>query len=356
MTLKQDPTKTEMDSMTYNRNDTFKYTIESAGTSKELEYKPEWKKWKGFYLNSPELHSVVNRKAMWTVGKGYKTKKKDKKVLDSIRGNGLDTFNSIMFNAVVTYTTCGDFFAEIIRDKRNKIINLKPLNPGTIKIHANNQGVITHYSQKIGYDDDEIIFNPTEIFHLAWNRISDQIHGNSTVEKLTEIISMIQEAKQDMRIVFHRYVKPLWVFSVDTDDSTEISDFKKKIDRTVQKAENLIVPKDTVDNIERVSIPQFSTLDPLPWIRFLELEFVKSEGVPNIILGEGNQVTEATAKVLYLAFQQMVEWNQLFLQEQIKAQLGIDIEFEFPAQIQEELQEDEKKDGGIDDHVKVDNS
>ena len=64
-----------------------------------------------------------------------------------------------------------------------------------------------------------------------------------------------------------------------------------------------------------------------------------AEGVPEVILGHGEETTEATSKILYLAFQQMIEYNQLFLEEQLKLQLGLDIEFNFPASIEPSLPE-----------------
>ena len=42
---------------------------------------------------------------------------------------------------------------------------------------------------------------------------------------------MRSEAMNDLQTVFHRYVKPLWVFSVDEDNQTKIDAFKNKVDK-----------------------------------------------------------------------------------------------------------------------------
>lgn len=326
------------------------YSVEVAQSTTQEEYQnKEFSEQLGAYLEVSELAGLIDRKAQFVVGRGYKSKKK----LDHIRGNGLDSFNTIMYNAVRTYTVGGDFFAEIVRNKRGEIKNLKPLNPSTMKVIANPAGAIIRYEQHIeGRKGTEkpIIFQPDEIFHLAYNRIADQIHGQSTVKKLLPIIEMRREVMNDLRVVFHRYVKPLWIFSVDTDDTVEVDKFKKKVDSTIEKAENLVVPKDTVDNVERVSIPQYSSLDPLPWVQLLQNEFLKAEGVPAVIMGESKKVSEAESKILYLAWQQVVEFNQMFLEEQIKSQLKLDIQFEFPASIEPDLQRDEKKDSPLNRH------
>jgi len=309
---------------------------------------PNWSKWFGFYKKVPELQAVVNKKAIWTLGRGFRADSKTTKLLQGIKGNGKDTFNSIMNNQVVVYTVGGDSFAEIIRNKRGVLRNLKPMNPGSIGIVTNEKGIITKYLQTIrsGNFTKKIEFNPEDIFHLSWNRLGDEPHGRSTIEKLEDIIEMKNEAMIDMRIVFHRYVKPLILVRADTDDETEITNLKAKLDNAVEKMENMIIPKDSLE-MERMSIPQYSTLDPLPWIELLQKFFILAEGVPEVILGLGKDTTEASSKILYLAFQQNIEHNQRFLEEQIKAQLKLDVEFNFPADLAGHMQGDMRKEGNL---------
>ena len=312
-------------------------------------YYPSWSKWFGYYKTIPQIQSVINKKAIWSVGKGFEAKPGVTKTLDKIRGCGKDTFNSIIFNQIVSYTACGDSFAEIIKNKRGEIKNLKPINPGSMSIISNENGIIDKYIQTVNYGQTKkrtITFSPDDIFHLPWMRLGDEPHGRSTIEKIEWIIEAMNEAQKDMRIVFHRYVKPLMLVKADTDDATEIAALKVKLDKAVENMENMIVPKDTVE-MERMSIPQYSTLDPLPWMEFLEKQFLIAEGVPEVILGFGRETTEASSKILYLAFQQNIEHNQLFLEEQMKAQLGIDVEFNFPENISPELTDDVRKERNI---------
>jgi len=332
------------------------------GASGQTDYtwqNNDWTKWHGYYRKIPELAAIIDKKAQWVVGKGFKLKgsAETKNRIRRIKGYGKDTFNSIMANLVRTYTIAGDAFAEIIRDKKGRLINLKPLAPDSIKIVVNPQGMIKEYIQtaNLPHQKEKTItrFDKDDILHLAWNRIADEIHGISTIEKLELTIQMMQEIKRDMRVIFHRYVKPLLITEVDTDDATEIASFKTQLDKAVEKGENLIIPKGTA-NVDRVSIPQYSTLDPLPWVRYLEKEFIRAEGIPQVILGSSSEEdTEASAKIVYLAFEQMVRYNQLFLEDQLKAQMNLDINFEFPASIEPSLLEDNKKDGQINKAMNV---
>lgn len=306
--------------------------LPATDESGETFYKPEYLKWLGFYKQIPEVQAVIDKKAIWTIGKGYKAKEK-KDQLEKIRGNGKDTFNSILANLYKVAKICGDSFAEIVKNKRSELKNLKPLNSETIKIYHNSYGLISKYEQVI-QGKVATTFKPDEIFHLANNRIGDECHGISSLEKLDKIIKFKNQSQDDLAVIFHRYVKPLLISKVDTDDQTEVNNFKTKLDNAFKNMENIIIPSGTVEEIERVSIPQFSTLDPMPWIRLLQEYFIMAEGIPEVILGYGKETTEATSKILYLAFQQNIEWEQLWLEEQIKAQLGIEIEFEFPASIE----------------------
>ena len=318
------------------------------------KYYPDWRKWFGYYKVIPELQAVINKMAVWTVGKGYEADKKTQEKLDKIRGCGKDTFDSVIFNLQVTKRVGGDAFAEIVRNKRGELRNLKPINPGSMVVLSNHKGIITGYEQvvipsgqtKRAVRQEPIRFKPNDIFHLMNNRLGDEPHGRSTIEKIVDIIEMKNESMQDMKIVFHRYVKPLIISMIDSDDESEIAAFKAKLDKAVRYMENMVVPKDTVE-MERMSVPQYSTLDPLPWIQLLQQYFIMSEGVPGVILGEAEKTTEATAKILYLAFQQNIEAEQLYLEQQIKAQLKLDVEFNFPADLAEHMEGDMRKEGGV---------
>lgn len=325
------------------------YSSPAADTTSEVEFQDtRWSEWLGIYNDIIPIKGFVDRKAFWVVGKGYKASKKTKNRLDKIRGNGFDTFNSILLNAVKVYTMSeAGFFAEIIRTKRGELLNLKPLNPGIIKVKANDRGIITGFEQwangKLRHR-----WRPEEMFYLPWNRIADSIHGTSTIKRLEWESEAYKEAKEDMRIVFHRYVKPLIISHVDTDDPTEITNFKQKLDKAVELGENLVLPYDTLKNMERMSIPQHSSLDPMPWLEKLERDFLIADGVPSIILGSAEKGDkEATVKVLYLAYQQNIEANQMFLEEQIRAQLGVEIELEFPASLEPTMQKDQSKSRSI---------
>lgn len=353
---------------TTNRNSETAFSIASAASDSptgvnEVSYTPDWNKWNGYYRTIDILAAVIDSKARWTVGDSFTTDEATKTKLSKIKGFGKDTFNSIMFNQLRTALICGDSFAEIIKDKAGRLINIKPINPSSMKIIIDEYGIIKRFEQI-----SQIIkkpmqpFEPKEIFYLPYNRIADEMHGRSDIEKVEDIVKKLKELIKDNQIMIHRYIKPLTVWKVKTDDTTEVQAFKTKVDHAFEYTENLIIPDQTVAGFDNVSTPANAVLDPLPFISSLKQDITKAMGVPEIILGWGGDTTEASAKILYLSFEQMVKFHQKWLEEQIEEQLGLKINFNAPASIDPAqsgenpnnnnlkvttLSADNKKDGGI---------
>lgn len=295
----------------------------------------DWPKWFGYYKTIPELAAAIDIKATWTIGKGFKSNELTELALSRIRGWGKDTFNTILENCVRTYNIGGDSFAEIIRDRRGILINLKPMDPETIRIVANAKGVIIRYEQR-SKGKETRMFEPDEVFHLARNRVADEIHGVSMVKAVEEIILMRNEAMADYRKLLHRNIYPVRIWHLDTDDSTKIAAFKAKADKAYTQGENIYIPMGSVET-EIAAVPANSTLNPLPWITQLNQYFFQATGVPQIIAGGSMEITEASAKIAYLAFEQTIEEEQLFIEEQVLKQLNLEIELEFPATLQQDV-------------------
>ena len=138
----------------------------------------KWPQWYGYYRSIPELKQAIDTRAIWTVGKGYEAKPRARAILSLIHGWGEDTFNDILKNMIITKRICGDAFAEIIRDKKTGILlNLKPLDPSTIRIVVNKKGIHQRYEQVSKTTKQVIKFPPHKIFHLLNKRVADEIHG-----------------------------------------------------------------------------------------------------------------------------------------------------------------------------------
>src|SRR3990167_453604 len=125
----------------------------------------KWAQQWGYFNSIPEMKSAILMKAIWNVGKGYTTDSRTKVILEQITGMGKDTFLEIILNMEVTKRIGGDAFAEIIRDDKGVLINLKTLDPATMKLVFDRRGIIKRYEQVSKTNGNPTIkFKPTDIF------------------------------------------------------------------------------------------------------------------------------------------------------------------------------------------------
>lgn len=312
-------------------------TTDGADGQKEYTWQmQDWNEHLGYYKNIPELRTAVDAKANWIMGAGYEADEATTMLLDTIKGHGKDTFNSILRNMQTVKTIAGDSFAEIIRDKKGQLINIKTLDPSTIAVVHNKQGIVQRYEQVSKVKKPNKRFQPNEMFHLSRNRIADEVHGISIIPAVKWIIDARNESMADWKRVLHRNVAPVWIYHLDTDSAEEIAAFKATQDKARANAENIYVPKGVVEP-EQMITAQNATLNPLAWIEKLNDYFFQVVNVPQIIVGNAKEFTDASGKIVYLAFEQSVKGEQLYIEEQVLAQLNLEIFLTFPASLQQEL-------------------
>jgi len=328
------------------------FTITSQDTDgsdyTETYYIPDFAKWNGYFRQVCEFKAVVNKFGSWTFGRGIKADPKNEKKLKAIKGTGRESSRIVLKNQWQTAMICGDSFGHIIKDSQGRMTNLKPLNPGKIAIVANSQGIIIAYEQNLG-KGKAIRYNVEEIYHLSYEREADEIHGIPMPEAIVSLLEARSEGLLDLRVLYHRTVKPIMFYEAETDDTTKLNSLEAVINNAFKKSESIVIPKGVIGEIKRSSSPQFSTNDinSLSYLKFLIRQFVTAMGMPEVIMGWGESTTEASANIIYLAFQQTIEDMQLYIQETVEIQLNIEINLEFPASIETMLQADNNKDGPV---------
>jgi hypothetical protein len=334
----------------WNKNiDGFNIPKESTESS---TYQADWTKWHGIYRNIPEIRSTIDTHCKWIIGKKLKLgDAKTKEFNKRVKGIGKDTLRKILLNIKRVSKICGDCYAWAPRDKAGRLLNLKILDSGTIEIQADEFGIIKKYVQvstkndssklriMTKVEDKKILdeFEPKDIFHISNERIGDEIHGIPDTEKLQKIIKITQQGIMDYTTILHRFGKPTFFYEANTDDDTELDDIKDKIDKAQKNFENIVIPKDTLNNIEKVAVAQFSMPDPMPWLNFIRNYFSESSGVPDIVRGRSKEVSLAAGKLEYLGFKEKIEMEQIEFSEDIEMQLGLKISFEPPQDIDIEV-------------------
>lgn len=300
----------------------------------------KWSEYLGYYKQIPELKKAIDALGMWTVGKGWTASNETTNQLNKWIGWGEDSFQSIMWNLFVVKKINGDSFAEIIRNDKGTITNLKPLSPDRIKIVLNEKGLITGYEELNKHNKTQRKFEPNQIFHLSNDRVGAEIHGVSVVEACKWVIDARNESMSDWRRLLHR--STIRVIEVDVDNTAKIIDLRDQYKEAIASGEVLIVPK---DNVSFPDAP-INFIDPQNWIRYLENQFYQAVGVPKIILGGSQEFTEASSKIGYLTFEQVYMSEQRELESDLWNQLAIKIKFERPVSLKNEVQQSESKNTG----------
>ena len=333
-------------------------TLDTAGEQKETYWQTSnWENHLGYYKSHVAVKSVINKLGMWTVGKGVKTTKAStKKTIEKIKGWGKDTFNEVIDNQIRIKHINGDSYAEIIKDKSGKLINLKPLNPGRMRHIVNPLGMLIRYEQMNSKGDKAIQkFEVDEIFHLSLNRTADEIHGTGDIESIITFLDKIKQVDEDMAVLFHRFVVPLVIWRLNTDDEEKMATFKSQSKNARNGGEDMVIPEMAVSyELLEAGKGIGNVFNPMDWRNKWAEEVIKGGGVPALIMAIEAGTTEASSKMVYLAWQQVIEKEQRDLEAQIKLQLNLEVEFEFPARIEENLGEDEGKDGDINKTIKSD--
>ena len=176
--------------------------------------------------------------------------------------------------------------------------------------------------------------------------MADEIHGVSIIESVKDIIDMRNEAMADYRKLLHRNVYPVRLWTMDSEDNTEIASFKRTVAKAKYEGEDIFIPKGNVET-QTAGVGIGDSLNPLPWINMLNRAFIEIVGVPAILVAGSSALTQTAAQVEYLGWEQTIEEEQLYMEEQILLQLNLEIELKFPASLQSNLLSDQRKDGDM---------
>ena len=332
--------------------------LETDGPTGEKEFKyvnDIWTKLWGFFNENPELKSAELIKSIWNVGKGYTSDNRTKVILDSIRGNGKDTFEDILFNMDLISNIGRDSFAEIVRDEETgALLNLIPFDPSSIRTVYNNKGIIIRYEQiaklgrvrrMFGLKAKTIgkPFKPSQIFTLTNNRLADQVHGISDIESLEPTILAELESFNDVRETVHRQARPFIIFKIKTDNKAKIDAIVAKVKDLRSKGDDLFIPDD--DNVLSHEVVQVNPSQViLEWRNDIRNKFYRSILVPQVQVGAGGQGTESDSKIIFVGAEQVVWKRQRYIERQVWAQLAVKIDLIHPTSISQDLQQDEAKD------------
>ena len=193
-----------------------------------------------------------------------------------------------------------------------------------------------------------------KVFTLTLNRTADEIHGTGDIESLTTFLDKIKQLDEDMSVMFHRFVVPLVIWKLNTDDATAISEFQAHEKTAFNKGGNIIIPDKAVEwSMMETGKGVGKALDPMIWRNKWTEEVIKGGGVPALIMAIESGTTEASSKMVFMAWQMTIDKEQRDIEAQVKLQLGLKIKLPDPPKIDvQSVESDEKKDANPTSKIK----
>lgn len=326
---------------------------DGVSAQKETFYDNEdWRDNFGLFNDDPHSANVCINRGQWIWGRGWEADQLTEQRMELWNGWGKDTALDILQNMEVTCAIQGDSHAEIIwndSEKRDFPINIKPLNPGTMRHVVNGKGVLVRFEQlaRLG-DKVEVVrkFNPEDILHFVNDRIADQIHGTSILKRLRKYILAQGESFEDNKLVMHREAKPVILIKLKTSDTTKIGEIKSRVQEAQRMSTDniMFIPDD--QDVFSYEVLKINTPSPIlmEWKDSVRKDLYSTGGSPEL-LSDSSGSTESGGKIGNLNFAQIVEKRQLEREQQIKRQLHLQINLMPPKSIEETLMTDAMKDG-----------
>ncbi len=317
-------------------------TTDGGFTQKENKWNnPYASKYYGFYYGVGEYRAAINAFSTWVIGQGYELITPNTN-LENINGWGEDTFQSIIWNLICVKKFNGDSYAEIVRNDKGTLINLKVLDPRRITHITNGEGILIEYEYRQA-NGKIIKFKTYEILHFCNDRILDEPHGTSVTSAVEWAITKIQEAREDYARLQH--TSSVRIFFVDEQDTTRQTTLKTQYATAIKNKEVMIITcKPEEASFKDLEAP--NSANWISWLNYLEDKFYKQLGVPKVVLGGTAENTEASAKVGVISYEPIWVREITELEADIWNQLGIKIKINKQPSLMDNMQTDEAKNTG----------
>lgn len=207
----------------------------------------------------------------------------------------------------------GNGYAEIVYDPDNdfKIIDLKIIDPREMRVVRSPFGEVIGYIQypfngylgvlsplvaKRFVKNGGIFFLPHEILHVKWNPLPGEAYGQSIFEAMKDIVADVTGMRIDLGLIAHNHASPTTHYQMGTDlipaSQIAIDDFSALVttmDNSMDLVTSTMVKSNPIKDPSKV-------LDMPRFLRTGMNIFYASLGLPEILFGQGNETTEATAK------------------------------------------------------------
>lgn len=229
----------------------------------------------------------------------------------------------------------GNGYWEVVYDEQSewKVTVLKELNPKEMRVVRDETGEVLGYVQfpfKTGLSvlspelknryvrDGAIYLDKEKVIHVKWNPLPSEAYGQSLFECIKDIMAIIIGLREDMGIIGKNNATPSTHYRLGTDiipaapkSITDFTTLVEGMDHTKDLVTSTFIDSKPIRDPSKI-------LDMPKYLRAALNILYASLGLPEILFGQGNETTEATAKVQIEAAAQMFRSIQRKLKDQIE--------------------------------------
>jgi len=204
----------------------------------------------------------------------------------------------------------------------DQIVDVKMLHPKTMEVVLSKDGTgeVVGYKQNVSVSKS-IDFAPNEIAHFYMNVVDDSAVGTSAIECIRNVLGIKLQMEQDLKLISHRYAAPQVHYKLGSSDEPatieQIDDFENQLNDHNPEMD-LITNYNISADVLR---PLGTKIGVEDFMNHIEQQVVAGLQVPEVALGLGQNITEATAKVQVAIFDRRVKSIQEVLTAQINTKI-----------------------------------
>lgn len=260
-------------------------------------------------------------------------------------------FYTWLKEALVCAFWAGNAYSEIVYEHRGekwakdrqeqppgwKIHELKLLPPEEIRPIRSSHGDVLGYVQypfqgtytyltpgkALMYEDKgAVIFKPEEILHFKLDPEPGQAYGQSILEAVKDILAIIVGMREDIGMIIKNYAAPTVLYRIGTDlipaSEPTVLQFRDNLVAQMRVSSNIVTS--TMVSHEVVA-PGKGVMNVEGYYKMMLTTLFAALGMPEILLGQGQETTEATAKMQLEAVSNFVKMMHQVIKDAVELEI-----------------------------------
>ena len=260
-------------------------------------------------------------------------------------------FKTWLKDALICAYWAGNSYSEVVQEKGTvspaagrpkgdtswKITELKLIAPDEMRPVRDPWGDILGYVQypyrgsytwldqtqaKDYMEKGGIPFEPWQIIHIKINPEPGEAYGTSIFEAAKDILAIYVGMREDIAMIIKNYAAPMILFRIGTElipaSAGTVSSFRTALAGQMQVSSNIVTS--TMVNADVIGAGQKAMSMEKYFSQMLNVLF-GSFGLPEILIGQGNETTEATGKMQLEALSKSAKVIHQLLKDEVELQL-----------------------------------